>query len=402
MTKLPDDVAIRVENVHKDFHLPHNNEDSIKHKIITAFEKKDKEIDTLHALRGISFDIKKGEFFGILGRNGSGKSTLLKIISDIYRPTKGSVQHKGSLVAFIELGVGFNPQLTGRENVYLNAALLGFSRDEIDGFYDEVVDFAELHDHMEQKLKNYSSGMRVRLAFSVAIRANADILILDEVLAVGDIDFQRKCYEYFDSLKEQSKTIVFVTHSMGAVRQYCDRAILIENGKIKHQGDAEDIATEYLKLFNKPLYEKEQEEKARKEAENRTRWGSGQLTLENIITTVTQKTVKVKMKIQNNTSAVKDVVVAVDIFDAKKRLVGGTESFRISDKKLDFSAKEAKDITFEFENIFGGGKYLIYTSVKRKNNAVIYDFIKEADTFTNTEETEEYFPIVLPAKLDVA
>jgi ABC-2 type transport system ATP-binding protein len=239
MAKLPDDVAIRVENIHKDFHLPHNNEDSIKHRMITLFEKKDQDIDTLHALKGVSFDIKKGEFFGILGRNGSGKSTLLKLISQIYQPTRGRVRHRGRLVAFIELGVGFNPQLTGRENVYLNGALLGFSRSEIDAMYDDIVSFAELGNFMEQKLKNYSSGMKVRLAFSVAIRADADILILDEVLAVGDADFQRKCYNYFKELKEREKTVVLVTHGMGAVREFCDKAILIVDGVIAHTGTAD-------------------------------------------------------------------------------------------------------------------------------------------------------------------
>ena len=251
MAKLPPDVAIRVRDVYKGFRLPHHKDDSIKHKIITAFRKKDKSVDVNHALRGISFEVKKGEFFGIVGRNGSGKSTLLKIISQIYQPTSGTADYQGKLVAFIELGVGFNPQLSGRDNVYLNGAMLGFTRKEIDAMYDEIVAFAELERFMDLDLKNYSSGMKVRLAFSVAIRANADILVLDEVLAVGDKSFQDKCYNYFKNLKEAHKTIVFVTHSMGQVREYCDRVILIEKGKIAFEGGAKEAAEHYLELFSK-------------------------------------------------------------------------------------------------------------------------------------------------------
>lgn len=250
MSKLPKDVAIRVRDVKKDFHLPHHLDSSIKSRAINAFQKKDKSVDLHHALRGLDFDIKKGEFFGVIGRNGSGKSTLLKIISKIYMPTSGWTDYRGRLVAFIELGVGFNGELSGRDNVYLNAAMLGFSRGEIDQMYDEIVDFAELREFMDQKLKNYSSGMKVRLAFSVAIRAQADILILDEVLAVGDTAFKKKCYDYFKNLKEAHKTIVLVSHSMNLIRRYCDRAILIEDGKITYEGDAETVADRYNELFS--------------------------------------------------------------------------------------------------------------------------------------------------------
>ena len=183
-----------------------------------------------------------------MGRNGSGKSTLLKVLSGIYVPEKGDVEIYGTLVPFIELGVGFNPELTGRENIYLNGALLGFSNAEVDEMYDEIVEFAELKDFMDQKLKNYSSGMQVRLAFSIAIRARGDILILDEVLAVGDAAFQQKCNDYFASL-HGNQTVVLVTHSMDNVRKFCDRAILIEDGKIKCEGNPEKVADEYMSLW---------------------------------------------------------------------------------------------------------------------------------------------------------
>ena len=199
-----------------------------------------------HVLRDISFEVERGDFLGIVGRNGSGKSTLLKLISGIYKPNKGNITVNGSLVPFIELGVGFNPELTGRENVYLNGAMLGFSTKQIDDMYDDIVEFAELRDFMDQKLKNYSSGMQVRLAFSVAIKAQGDILVLDEVLAVGDEAFQRKCANFFEKVKDNpSKTVILVTHDMSAVRRYCSKAIMIDGGKIVDSGDPDDVADSY-------------------------------------------------------------------------------------------------------------------------------------------------------------
>jgi len=241
--------AVEVHDVKKSFYLPNHKNDSLKRAITQIFKKKDKGGNTFDALDGISFNVEKGDFFGILGRNGSGKSTLLKIISEIYQPTSGSVRHDGKLVSFIELGVGFKAELSGHDNIYLNGALLGFSRAEIDAMYDDIVAFAELEKFMDQRLKNYSSGMKVRLAFSVAIRAHADILILDEVLAVGDAAFRKKCNEYFKTLKDDKKTVILVTHSMHDVREFCNKAIVIENGKITFEGNADQAADHYLELF---------------------------------------------------------------------------------------------------------------------------------------------------------
>lgn len=243
------DVAIEVKNVKKSFYLPHYSNDSLKRAITQVFKPKEKGGEVFNALNGVSFQVKKGDFFGILGRNGSGKSTLLKIISEIYQPTSGSVTRSGKVVAFIELGVGFKKELTGRENVFLNGALLGFSKSEIEAMYDDIVEFAELEKFMDQKLKNYSSGMKVRLAFSVAIRAKADVLILDEVLAVGDAPFKKKCNDYFRSLKDSDRTVILVTHGMGAVREFCNRGIVIEDGKIIFDGSGEEAADKYLELF---------------------------------------------------------------------------------------------------------------------------------------------------------
>ena len=237
-------IAVKVDHVSKYFKLPTEATNSLRTALVNRF-KGIKGYKEQHVLKDISFEVEKGDFFGILGRNGSGKSTLLKIISEIYVPEKGSVTIDGKLVSFIELGVGFNPELTGRENVYMNGAMLGFSTAEIDAMYNDIVDFAELHDFMNQKLKNYSSGMQVRLAFSVAIKAQGDILILDEVLAVGDEAFQRKCNDYFQERKKSGKTTILVTHDMGAVKKYCNKAVLIENGLVKAIGDPFDVSDQY-------------------------------------------------------------------------------------------------------------------------------------------------------------
>lgn len=239
--------AIEVKNLSKSFKLPTEKSTGLKQAIFNRL-KGIKGYTKQEVLKDLSFKVKKGEFLGIVGRNGSGKSTLLKTLSQIYVPDSGEIKINGSLVPFIELGVGFNPELTGKENIYLNGALLGFSNQEMDKMYDEIVAFAELEPFMNQKLKNYSSGMQVRLAFSIAIRAKGDVLILDEVLAVGDAAFQEKCNQYFSDLKGE-QTVIIVTHDMENVKRFCDRAILLENGKIIKDGKPKKVAEDYLKLF---------------------------------------------------------------------------------------------------------------------------------------------------------
>ena len=241
---MSNNIAVKVDHVSKFFRLPTEATQSLRTSLVNRF-KGIKGYKEQHVLKDISFEVEKGDFYGIVGRNGSGKSTLLKIISEIYIPEKGKVTIDGKLVSFIELGVGFNPELTGRENVYMNGAMLGFSTEEVDAMYDDIVEFAELGEFMNQKLKNYSSGMQVRLAFSVAIKAQGDILILDEVLAVGDEAFQRKCNDYFKDRKESGKTTILVTHDMGAVKKYCNKAVLIENGLVKAIGNPDDVANQY-------------------------------------------------------------------------------------------------------------------------------------------------------------
>jgi ABC-type polysaccharide/polyol phosphate transport system ATPase subunit len=239
-------VAIEVRDLSKTFWIPKQRIDSFKERAVHPFRSQ--EHRELRALRGISFDVHNGEFFGIVGRNGSGKSTLLKILASIYRADAGTIRMAGRPAPFIELGVGFNHELTARENVVLNGVMMGLSQREAASRLDSVIDFAELHDFVDLKLKNYSSGMMVRLAFSVMLEAKADILLIDEVLAVGDAAFQQKCADAFHEMRDEGRTIVLVTHDMGSVEKYCDRAMLIHDGDRVSLGEPEDVAREYLRL----------------------------------------------------------------------------------------------------------------------------------------------------------
>lgn len=241
-----DEIAIKVSNVSKSFKLPHEKHTSVKSFVVNPFKKRTYEKQEV--LKNINFEVKKGEFFGIVGRNGSGKSTLLKLLAGIYSPDVGSVQTSGKLTPFIELGVGFSPELSGRENVYLNGALLGFNRKEMAAMYNSIVEFAELEAHMDKKLKNYSSGMQVRLAFSIAVKAKSDILVFDEVLAVGDESFQQKCLRIFEEYRRTGQTVVLVTHDMGTVKNLCTRAMLINDGNIEMIGSVDNVAERYSDL----------------------------------------------------------------------------------------------------------------------------------------------------------
>jgi len=240
------EVAIEVKNIHKEFVLLQNKSTTLKQAVVNIVKKNHKTI--YKVLDGVNFEINKGDFFGIIGRNGCGKSTLLKLIAGVYEPTAGNIYVHGGLTPFIELGVGFNPELSGRDNVYLNGAMLGFTRKQMTEMYDEIVAFAEIEPFMDQKLKNYSSGMQVRLAFSIAIKAENDILMFDEVLAVGDANFQEKCIKQFQRLKREGKTIVLVTHSMDTVEQFCNRVLLLNSGKVDFIGKPEDAVRRYNEL----------------------------------------------------------------------------------------------------------------------------------------------------------
>lgn len=369
------EVAIKVSSISKDFVLPHESANSIKSRLIN-FRKRGYEIQ--HVLKNLTFEVKKGEFLGIVGRNGSGKSTLLKILAGIYTPTSGSIEVNGKLTPFIELGVGFNPELSGRDNVFLNGALLGFTRKEMEGFYDEIVEFAELERFMDQKLKNYSSGMQVRLAFSIAIRANTDILVLDEVLAVGDEAFQRKCFAYFAELKRNNKTVILVTHSMDSVQQFCDRAILIDKGHKMIAGSPLEISQIYRELNDE----------------------SGVTVNRNtkqIDKPIGSKYVDAKVECtKNDRSIVFDILLSprlpIDdpVFAFGLYRDNGEPVYRwASDEKLhgDFDLKRERKIRIKIDDILPVGEFVASIFIKKKDRTVDYAVFNEVVKFKSVNTT---------------
>jgi ABC-2 type transport system ATP-binding protein len=247
------ETAVRVDDGYKTFRIPHQQYHTLKERALHPFRSR--TYDELHALNDVSVDVPHGEFFGIVGRNGSGKSTLLKCLAGIYRLDRGSIAIDGRLSPFIELGVGFNPELSARDNVVINAVMMGLSPGEARHRFDDIIAFAELEEFVDLKLKNYSSGMAVRLGFAVSTQVDADILLVDEVLAVGDASFQQKCFEVFQRMKDEGKTILFVTHDMALVERFCDRAMLLERGRILSAGDPHEIGLLYNQVnFGDPVH----------------------------------------------------------------------------------------------------------------------------------------------------
>src|SRR3954467_2170485 len=244
MSKFASVNAVVVEGVSKKFEIPHEVSHTLKERALHPFRRASSE--TLKALQDVSFAVEKGEFFGVVGRNGSGKSTLLKCMAGIYRADAGTIAIAGRLSTFIQLGVGFNPDLAAEDNIVLNGVMLGLSPREARRRADTVIDFAGLHEFTDLKLKNYSSGMLVRLAFSVMVQVDADVLLIDEVLAVGDAAFQQKCFDEFNRIRDEGRTVLLVTHAMSAVERFCDRAMLLERGKVVDIGEPTRIANEYL------------------------------------------------------------------------------------------------------------------------------------------------------------
>ncbi|KMV77361.1 ABC transporter ATP-binding protein [Faecalibacillus faecis] len=237
--------AIEIRNMYKDFKLVYDKPTTLKERI--CFWKTTK-VQKRQVLKNINLDIKKGETVALIGTNGSGKSTLLKLMTKILYPNKGTLETHGKLTSLLELGAGFHPDFTGRENIYFNAAIFGLTRQEIDKRINEIIEFSELGDFIDNPVRTYSSGMYMRLAFSIAINVDAEILLIDEILAVGDQHFQDKCFAKLKEMKESEKTIVIVTHSLGQVRELCNRAIWIYNGEVRMDGTPNEVVDEYLKV----------------------------------------------------------------------------------------------------------------------------------------------------------
>ncbi len=242
------EVVIDVSHVSKDFKLYYDKAHTLKEKLL-FFSRKNKEKDNiLHVLKNINVEIHKGESVALIGTNGSGKSTLLKLMTKIIYPNKGKIKINGKLTSLLELGAGFHDDFTGRENIYFNASIFGLTRKQIDEKIEEIIEFSELGDFIDNPVRTYSSGMYMRLAFSVAINVQADILLIDEILAVGDQHFQEKCFKKLRDLKAAGKTIVIVTHNKNQVKQFCDRAVWLYKGEIRMDGPVEEVLEEYTKV----------------------------------------------------------------------------------------------------------------------------------------------------------
>jgi len=372
-----DENAVVVSGVHKTFKLPHEKYTGVKQLFLGMFRGKG-GYERQHVLKDIDFEVKKGEFFGIVGRNGSGKSTLLKLLAGIYVPDKGQVHIGGSLVPFIELGVGFNPELTGRENIFLNGALLGFSRREMEAIYDDIVGFAELERFMDQKLKNYSSGMQVRLAFSIAIRARQDILLVDEVLAVGDIRFQNKCYKTFRELKEEGRTIIFVTHDMSAVERFCDRVLVLNKGKIDGIYEPREAASLYEEMNANVS------STGTLTAKKKKRWGSGDVRIGSVKVNgktadqnpVAEQGKPLELTFTFEKKPHQPIVVGLAFYDSFGANMSGPNS-------LDTQLTSGKKVTFRVPRLpFNPGGYTVRAVIFDHNAEKEYDHMEEATSFT--------------------
>jgi ABC-type polysaccharide/polyol phosphate transport system ATPase subunit len=395
---MADKIALKVSHVGKHFKLPHERFSSLKQAALHLFTKR--SYSRFDALRDIDFEVKDGEFFGIVGRNGSGKSTLLKILGGIYMPSKGKVTINGSLSPFIELGVGFNPELSGRDNVYLNGAILGLSRKQIEAKYADIVAFSELEEFMDQRLKNYSSGMQVRLAFSIAIQAKSDILLIDEVLAVGDANFQTKCYNVFREMKREKRTIVFVSHDMNAIKDFCDRALLIQDGNVAAIGKPDRIINKYNALN---VVDKEEVGIGEYAVDTANRWGTGEAVIEKITTRHKDQVVKafkpgetitISLKAKFH-KAIDRPIFGMIIKNAEglRVMVTNTRLMKVPTKS--YQPGDVVNFSCEVKNIFSNGRYTVSPALADTNGNVFYDWIEDAAWF-DVHHSESNDGIVLP------
>jgi ABC-2 type transport system ATP-binding protein len=406
--------AVVVSNVSKSFKLPHTRHTGLK-QVFVNFYKRRRGYEKQLVLDGISFEIKKGEFFGIVGRNGSGKSTMLKLLAGIYEPNKGKAVVKGSLTPFIELGVGFNPELTGRENVFLNGALLGFNRKEMEAMYGDIVEFAELERFMDQKLKNYSSGMQVRLAFSIAIRARSDILLIDEVLAVGDAIFQHKCFAYFKELKKRKQTVIFVSHDSGILQEYCDSGILLEKGKIVSRGKISKIVKDYTDILNEHEAAQDEaaaEKKVSKKEDKKTRWGRGDVLVTrgealNVAKTpqrmFTDKDDSIVLRVEYK--AVKETerpVYGITVLDASGQRVFDSNTMWLRVPTTSLNADEKVTAEWKLPNVLNTGDYTVAPAVADEYGSIIYDWREDVIKFKVRKALHSSTHINVDHKITVA
>jgi ABC-type polysaccharide/polyol phosphate transport system ATPase subunit len=364
----PGSPQVALSHVCKTFRLPHQQVKTLKERVLHP--SRSKSFDLLRAVDDVSLDVAPGEFFGIVGRNGSGKSTLLKCLAGIYKVDSGDLRVRGRLSPFIELGVGFNPELTARDNAIINAIMLGLTRREALDRFDEIVAFAELEQFMDLRLKNYSSGMHVRLAFSVAIQVDADVLLIDEVLAVGDASFQQKCFDQFTSLKRAGRTILFVTHDMGSVERFCDRAMLIEQGQVVDIGSPSSIARQYNDLNFRRVREIARDDGG---PEILRRSPVAQIssavfessTGEVLVSAGQGDPLCVRMDVKFH-AATLDPIFAMSLTNESGQTVFATSTYVNRIEAGEFLSGDTATVRFWFDNWLGAGRHQLRATVARK------------------------------------
>jgi ABC-type polysaccharide/polyol phosphate transport system ATPase subunit len=363
--------ALAADGVHKHFKIPEERSHTLKERALHPLRRSRHE--QLHALKGISFAVQPGEFFGIVGRNGSGKSTLLKCLAGIYRTDEGRIWCNGRLSTFIELGVGFNPDLAAYENVALNGIMLGLSPREARARYERVIEFAELEEFQDLKLKNYSSGMHVRLAFSVAIQVDADILLIDEVLAVGDAAFQQKCFDVFNRMREEGRTIVFVTHDMGAVTRFCHRAMLLERGEMVSIGDPRDIADRYLEIaFGRAVGYEDADVSSARMGSGAARVSDvwlGHERSERLAVAPQSEPLTLKTLITFNTDVL-DPAVSLTLLNEQRQPVVVATTTKEHEQSGGFGAGEQAVFAFSFHNMLAPGRYHTVLTITHRGDGL--------------------------------
>ncbi len=405
------DNAIEVKNVRKKFRVYYDKGNQLKERLL--FRKRNRYEDRW-VLNGISFNIKKGEAVGLIGHNGCGKSTTLKLLTRIMYPNEGTIELKGRVSSLIELGAGFHPDMSGRENIYTNASIFGLSKKEIDERMDDIVEFSEMEQFLDNPVRTYSSGMYMRLAFSVAINVNADILLIDEILAVGDINFQSKCFNKLKEIKAQGTTIVIVSHSLGQIEQICDRTIWLDAGKIKADGKPRDVHPEYMDFMGQKRQEIADKENARKEEKSgkkagertdeegasdtsddeKKRWGNGYARInqvrmldehgknQNAFATGSKVTIELDYTVRKK---VEDAVFGIGIFNQGGQQIYGTNTRIDQMEEFNLDSSGSMKITLENVNLLPG-VYLLDVAIESQVGIPV-DYFREAYTFEMYSQT---------------
>jgi lipopolysaccharide transport system ATP-binding protein len=378
-----------VENLTKRFRIPLDRSTTLKYRV--SHLRSAGRFRDLLALDDVSFDVPDGQFLGVVGANGSGKSTLLKVLSGIYRPSSGSVKVNGVVSPFLELGVGFNTELTARENVFVNGAILGFSRGELERRMDDILAFAELEQFADQKLKNYSSGMQVRLAFTVAIQADASILLMDEVLAVGDARFQAKCFDVFARYRREGRTVVLVTHDLAAVDLHCDRAILFDHGRMIADASAREVTSRYERLVG----EAQDTDAGVEQPQEKDRWGSGAVRFGSIrllgpdgqehhgFATEEPMTVALDLTARDR---ITDLVIGLGIHRADGSVISGTNTNIANVSLPELSPGDQLAVQYRLPRLgLLNGGYRLTVAAHPRMHTVTYDHREQALEFTVTD-----------------